>query len=94
MIALRRDLSPYTPPMFKFRSPGENSLSLIIEDDPDPIDPDFDAKYQYTEGYLDGPYDFAYIRIESYMNTSEASSANDPKYGMKAQTLSFAPGET
>ena len=80
----------------KYRSPGVTSYEWTdcCQDD-DPNDPDFpsvqNGAYKYTEGFLDGPYDFAYSRVDSYMDTSGASSS---KYGMKAQMLSFAPGKT
>ena len=103
IIALRRDLSDSfrfdsdsNGPLLKYRSPGVTSYEWTdcCQDD-DPNDPDFpnvqNGKYKYTEGFLDGPYDFAYSRVDSYMDTSGASSS---KYGMKAQMLSFAPGNT
>ena len=43
-----------------------------------------------TEGYLDGPYDFGYSRIERYMDTSEHSNSDNG--AIKAQSLSFSPG--
>ena len=41
-----------------------------------------------TEGYLDGPYDFAYSRIDRYMDTSSSLAG----VGIKAQMQSIAPG--
>ena len=43
-----------------------------------------------TEGYLDGPYDIGYSRIERYMDTSPPYTENgyEGKYGMKAQAMS------
>ena len=38
----------------------------------------------YHEGYLDGPYDYAYSRIDRYMDTQGKTSQ---RYGMKAQML-------
>ena len=52
---------------------------------PTTLDADLGVNILSAEGYLDGPYDFGYSRIEKYMDTSSA-------YGMKAQTLSFVPG--
>ena len=72
--------------MFKYRSPGTDSfIDVQQEGDDNPDDPDFGAKYEYTEGQLDGPYDFAYSRVESYMGTSS---------GMKAQMLTKSAGKT
>ena len=56
------------------------------------IDSDLGVSITLAEGYLDGPYDFAYSRIEKYMDTSASSTSTNIKYGMKAQTLTFAPG--
>ena len=52
---------------------------------PTTLDVNLGVNILSAEGYLDGPYDFGYSRIERYMDTSSA-------YGMKAQTLSFVPG--
>ena len=43
-----------------------------------------------TEGYLDGPYDIGYSRIERYMDTTPQYTENGfvGKYGMKAQAMS------
>ena len=80
--------------MFKFRLPGVTSFSSNTNGDSEPIDPDFNEKYHLTEGYLDGPYDFAYSRIDAYMDTSGSVSSTETKYGIKAQMFSFfvAPG--
>ena len=43
----------------------------------------------YTEGFLDGPFDFAYSRIDRYMDTSKKPS---DKIGIKAQIKSYATG--
>ena len=82
-----------------YKSPGSTSFEWTDGGPEDPDDPDFpnvqNRKYKYTEGFLDGPYDFAYSRVESYMDTSGAPLSNgDIKFGMKAQMLSFAPGKT
>ena len=41
-----------------------------------------------TEGYPDGPYDFAYSRVDRYMDTSSSATG----IGIKAQMQSIAPG--
>ena len=75
--------------MFKFRLPGLTEFSSNTDGESEPNDPDFGEKYQITEGSLDGPYDFAYSRIDKYMDTSGVASSTDVKYGIKAQMQSF-----